>query len=40
MVTFEQVMLPYMRSEDGRTMYELYVSNDAGLPALISGPNS
>jgi hypothetical protein len=37
MVTFEQVMLPYMRSEDGRTMYDLYVAHEAGLPALMSG---
>lgn len=37
MVTFEQVMLPYMQSEDGRTMYELYVANEVGRPALTSG---
>lgn len=35
MVTFEQVMLPYMRTEDGRTMYELYVEGQAGVPALM-----
>lgn len=37
MVTFEQVMLPYMQSEDGRTLYELYVANEVGRPALMSG---
>lgn len=37
MVTFEQVMLPYMQSEDGRTLYELYVDNEVGRPALMSG---
>lgn len=37
MVTFEQVMLPYMQSEDGRTMYELYVDHEVGRPALMPG---
>lgn len=32
MVTFDQVMLPYMRALDGRTMWELYL--DEQLPAL------
>lgn len=31
MVTLDQVMLPYMQSTDGRTVYELYREN---LPAL------
>jgi hypothetical protein len=35
MVTFEQVMLPYMQSEDGRTLYELYVEGEVGRPALM-----
>jgi hypothetical protein len=35
MVTFEQVMLPYMQSEDGRTLYELYVAGEVGRPALM-----
>lgn len=37
MVTFEQVMLPYMRSEDGRTMFELYQNDEIGRPALMPG---
>lgn len=32
MVTLDQVMLPYMRSRDGSTLYELYTSG--GLPQL------
>ena len=32
MVTLDQVMLPYMQSDDGRTIYELY--SDRMLPAL------
>jgi hypothetical protein len=32
MVTVEEVLLPYLRSADGRTIYELYV--DDQLPAL------
>jgi hypothetical protein len=35
MVTFDEVMLPYMRSVDGRTMYAMYV--DGQLPALAVG---
>lgn len=35
MVTFEQVMLPYMHSRDGRTLYELFVADD--LSALGTG---
>lgn len=35
MVTFEQVMLPYMRTSDGQSMYELYVAGT--LPALSPG---
>ena len=38
MVTFEQVMLPYMRAEDGRTLYELYMADEMGRPALMPGP--
>jgi hypothetical protein len=37
MVTFEQVMLPYMQAIDGRTMYELYVEDQMALPALLPG---
>jgi hypothetical protein len=33
MVTLDQVMLPYMRSDDGRTMYELYLDRQLALPA-------
>ena len=33
MVTLDQVMLPYMRTDDGRTVYELYVDRQASLPA-------
>lgn len=35
MVTFDEVMLPYMRTDDGRTIYELYL--DDQLPALGPG---
>lgn len=35
MVTLDQVMLPYMRGDDGRTVYELYL--DQAL-ALEAGP--
>lgn len=38
MVTLDQVMLPYMRSDDGRTMYELYLNQQLALPA--PGPES
>jgi hypothetical protein len=38
MVTFEEVMLPYMRTEDGRTVYELYVDNELAPPALSAAP--
>jgi hypothetical protein len=37
MVTFEQVMLPYMRTEDGRSVYELYQEGRAFRPALPVG---
>lgn len=33
MVTLDQVMLPYMRAGDGRTIYELYVDQQLALPA-------
>lgn len=33
MVTLDQVMLPYMRGDDGRTIYELYVDRQLALPA-------
>lgn len=33
MVTIDQVMLPYMVSEGGRTMYELYRDSQLALPA-------
>jgi hypothetical protein len=33
MVTLDQVMLPYMRGDDGRTVYELYVDRQLALPA-------
>lgn len=32
MVTIDQVMLPYMRVNDGQTMYELVISNQLSLP--------
>jgi len=35
MVTLDQVMLPYMRADDGRTVWELYLDNQ--LPALAPG---
>jgi len=35
MVSFDEVMLPYMRAVDGRTMYEMYLEGQ--LPALASG---
>lgn len=31
MVTLDQVMLPYMQDDDGRTMYELYVNRQLSL---------
>lgn len=34
MVTFDQVMLPYMRTLDGRSMWDLYLDNQ--LPALTA----
>jgi hypothetical protein len=37
MVTFDQVMLPYMRSIDGKTVYELYIGGDLIRPALPVG---
>ena len=33
MVTLDQVMLPYMKGGDGRTVYELYVAQQLALPA-------
>lgn len=33
MVTLDQVMLPYMRTGDGRTVYELYLDDQLALPA-------
>lgn len=32
MVTLDQVMLPYMTTDDGRTVYELYVERQLALP--------
>lgn len=32
MVTLDQVMLPYMRTSDGRTVYELYIEDQLALP--------
>lgn len=32
MVTFDQVMLPYMHGEDGRTVYELVIDRQLALP--------
>lgn len=32
MVTLDQVMLPYMAGEDGRTVWELYVDRQLALP--------
>lgn len=37
MVTFEEVMLPYMLASDGRSMYELYLSGQLATPALGTG---
>lgn len=33
MATLDQVMLPYMRADDGRTVYELYLDQQLALPA-------
>lgn len=33
MVTLDQVMLPYMRGGDGRTVYELYLDQQLALPS-------
>lgn len=33
MVTLEQVMLPYMHTADGTTIYELYLKQQLALPA-------
>ena len=33
MVTLDQVMLPYMKGDDGQTVYELYVNKQLVLPA-------
>jgi hypothetical protein len=32
MVTFDQVMLPYMVDADGKTVYELYRDQQLALP--------
>jgi hypothetical protein len=37
MVTFDQVMLPYMRTLEGRTMYDAYVEGLGTRPALGAG---
>jgi hypothetical protein len=37
MVSFEQTMLPYMKTQDGRTVYELYVDDELARPALGPG---
>jgi hypothetical protein len=37
MVTFEQVMLPYMRTEDGSTVYERYERSELGLAIEAGG---
>ena len=33
MVTLDQVMLPYMKGDDGRSMYELYRDQQLALPS-------
>lgn len=38
MVTLDQVMLPYMASDDGRTMYELYRDQQLALPGGQTSP--
>lgn len=40
MVTFDQVMLPYMRSVDGGTFYDSYLSGHGTQPMLTSGDSS
>ena len=37
MVTFEEVMLPYMKTVEGKTMYELYLAGNLAQPALGTG---
>jgi hypothetical protein len=37
MVTIDEVMLPYMRSTDGRTFYELYADGQLMQPAIGAG---
>jgi hypothetical protein len=37
MVTLDQVMLPYMRSASGATMYELYLDQQLALPRGSDG---
>ncbi len=32
-VTLDQVMLPYMRGDDGRTVYDLYRDQQLALPS-------
>lgn len=39
MVTLDQVMLPYMTGDDGRTVYELYLDQQLALPAAPGGDN-
>ena len=40
MVTFDEVMLPYMRSSlNGKTMYQLYLEGNLAQPALTTGSN-
>lgn len=36
MVSLEQVMLPYMNTPDGRTIYELFQSQQLALPAAAT----
>lgn len=37
MVTLDQVMLPYMTGDDGRTVYQLYQDQQLALPAGDAG---
>lgn len=39
MVTFDQVMLPYMNAGGGRTVYELYRDQQLALPAAPDTPD-
>lgn len=38
MVTFDQVMLPYMAAGGGRTVYDLYLAQQLALPAAPTPP--